>query len=72
MATVIQASQATDGLEDAAVAHKEPQASDRELVAKLVEQCVAEVNCGEPVRLFLKELFLRQRQTEPDSSRNRV
>ncbi|WSS04577.1 hypothetical protein OG320_19145 [Microbispora sp. NBC_01189] len=42
MTTVIQASEATDDLEDAAVARKEPQASDRELVAKLVEQARAD------------------------------
>ncbi|TQS04162.1 IS256 family transposase [Microbispora hainanensis] len=42
MTTVIQASEATNDLEDAAVARKEPQASDRELVAKLVEQARAD------------------------------
>ncbi|GAB3910493.1 IS256 family transposase [Microbispora bryophytorum] len=41
MTTVIQASEATDDLEDA-VARKEPQTSDRELVAKLVEQARAD------------------------------
>ncbi|MEZ0075890.1 hypothetical protein ABH927_005266 [Planotetraspora sp. GP83] len=42
LVSVIQASEATDDREDAAVARKKPQASDRELVATLVDQARAE------------------------------
>ncbi|MEU7911622.1 hypothetical protein AB0B70_11070 [Microbispora bryophytorum] len=42
MATVSQASAATNDLDGAAVARKEPQASDRELVARPVEQARAD------------------------------
>ncbi|WP_055477452.1 IS256 family transposase, partial [Sphaerimonospora mesophila] len=42
MTTVSQASEATNDLEDTAVARKKPQASEQELVAKLVEQARAD------------------------------